>query len=958
MSAWRQWRAPMALVALATLFACLKGRSPTELGANDVRFSLVAQVSGGGSALHVTVNYLDKPDVPVALLDQTLTVAPGTANVPLTIDLTRCLADANHLSAGSTCELVTTVVLLQGGTAVDSVTIGPVVVTPGEVLRDTTSVTAVGHVDVYPPTLSLTIGAIGILKDTVFGANGAPIPNATVTWASADTNVAKVNQNGAVTGIATGTTSVSASANGQKDSAVVTVSSTGGGGLTPNIGAVSFSAPQNGTLPANGYVTISSTDTAVVTGLAATVTYGSGASGWLNANVSDSGVPSIVVKRPRGFRAAIVKQTSSGVSTPGTLDLVPNTTALSPGVYTATVVITGNGAQETSVGVTYTISSNASIVLTPNGLTDTVTAGGAAVTKKVVVTNGGTGTLSGLSDTISYGSTTGWLSVSQTSTTSPDTLSVIANPSSLTAGTYTASVIVRSTTTGVNTNGFTVTLIVNPAAGPVVGFSSDTVTFVQYDNGTTLAAAQVDTVKNIGIGTLGAVSQAPPIGYTPPDTAYMSVSVTGNVVTLQPKTTALSILGYQYLNVPITAVGATNNPASIVVSVGSFVTFQKFALGGEFGCALTTIGTVWCWGDNTYGQLGNGGAVPTGNPYAIVRALLPVTTSDSAIDIVAGSQHVCALMASQTLYCWGDNSSGQLGLGTVSTTPVTRPTLIAGHTYTVIGAGTAHTCAIEGTGGANYLDCWGSNGNGQLGVRAVSPQPSPVNTGVIMQSVSGGSFNTCGLNAGQVYCWGQNTTGQLGIGTVGGNDSTPQLVTLGPVGAGVAASAVSAGVNVACAIDVNANAWCWGDNTFGELGTNSVAYSYSPIQVSSGQYTAISAGLQTVCAVATSGVTDYCWGENQMGQLANGTTTNASAPTAVSFAQGPITTSAQGNFTCFFSGNLALCAGADDKGQLGNYTSNTTANPNPGSLPNQPSSASPSRVVRRPPKLRAARRTQ
>src|SRR5579872_4371836 len=124
----KRWRAPLALIVLAALFACLKGRTPTDAGANDVRFSLSAQVSGG-SVLHVTVVYLDQPAnsealVPVMLLDQRLDVTTGTQSLPLTIDLTRCLADPQHVS-GTTCELEAGVVLEQNGQAVDSVGVGP-----------------------------------------------------------------------------------------------------------------------------------------------------------------------------------------------------------------------------------------------------------------------------------------------------------------------------------------------------------------------------------------------------------------------------------------------------------------------------------------------------------------------------------------------------------------------------------------------------------------------------------------------------------------------------------------------------------------------------------------------------------------------------------------------------------------------------------------------------------------
>ncbi len=196
-------RALAALIVAATAFGCLKGPSPTSIGANDVRFDLSAQVTGG-SSLAITVAYLDQGNTAVQLLQHTVPVSGATQSLPLTIDLTQCLADPIHLSVGSTCELLVTIALSQGGTVVDSTTVGPVVVTPGQVVHATTSVASVGRIDVYPTSLSLTPGAIGILRDTVFGVNGAPIPNASVTWTSADTTIARVNDSGAVTGVAAG----------------------------------------------------------------------------------------------------------------------------------------------------------------------------------------------------------------------------------------------------------------------------------------------------------------------------------------------------------------------------------------------------------------------------------------------------------------------------------------------------------------------------------------------------------------------------------------------------------------------------------------------------------------------------------------------------------------------------------------------------------------------------------
>jgi hypothetical protein len=374
-----RWRTPIALITLALLFACLKGRSPTDATASDVRFDLHAQVSGG-SVLHITVVYLDQATssevtVPVLLLDQRVTVAAGTQSLPLTIDLTRCLADPQHIT-GTTCELLAGVVLEQNGQAVDSVGVGPVIVTPGQTVQASASLVPVGRVVVFPDSASLTIGAITVLGDSVFSPSNVYLPNTSVTWTSADPAIAKVNANGAVTGVAGGTTTVKASAGGQSDSATITVSpiTVGAGTIVINAPVgVSFTAPAGGTLPVNAPLEVTSSDTVVLTGLTSSIAYAAGQpTGWLHANVSDS-VSYFFGQRVSGrgqpvSGSRVRRQTSgSGIVTPAVLDMVPTTTTLPTGSYTATVTVSGTNATSGSVTVTYSISAPTPVLaFTPN----------------------------------------------------------------------------------------------------------------------------------------------------------------------------------------------------------------------------------------------------------------------------------------------------------------------------------------------------------------------------------------------------------------------------------------------------------------------------------------------------------------------------------------------------------------------------------------------------------------
>ena len=854
----QRWRSPIALIVLALLFACLKGRSPTDASASDVRFDLRAQVSGG-SLLHITVVYLDQPAnsetvVPVILLDQRINVAAGTQSLPLTIDLTRCLADPLHLS-GSTCELEAGVVLEQNGQAVDSVGVGPITVTPGQTVNANASLVPVGSVVVFPTSASLTVGAITPLGDSVFSPTGAYLPNTAVTWASADTTVATVNTSGAVTGVGAGTTTVSASAGGQSGFATITVTAvtTGGGGLSINPSEISFSAPAGGTMPVPGYLPVNSTDTSSVGNLASSITYSGATTGWLVANVSDSSFGSRVVKRKPGLHAqSIRRQTSgTGVSTPATLDVHPTTTNLPAGTYSATITVTGSGNASTTVSVTYTIT----------------------------------------------------------------------------------------------------------AVAPVLSFSPNPVSFSQYAYGSARAPEQTAFAENTGNGgTLGALAESGTITYTGPDTGWLSVLGVGpDTVALQPRLNSLSLVT-DTARMRFTATGAANTD-TLVILVSTYVTYTKVVLGASFGCGLTTASTVYCWGGDGEGELGDGGTdLGVTTP---VRANIPYSPSNPVIDIEAGSFHACALQQSGAVYCWGRNDRGQLGV-TVTTTPIATPTLISGHTYQMISLGSLHSCGVEGTPAnrfANYVDCWGDNTDAEFGNNATNT--SPTYAPVMVQynayyTVSAGNLYTCAITAasgGSLYCWGNDAFAQLGNGTTGGNFTGPILVNLavGAPSPPVPVS-VSAGYTTTCATDANGNGYCWGDNTYGQTGNGVSGNTVLSPALIPGSYswTSISVGAYSTCGIASTA--DYCWGNNNYGQLGNGTYGDASSPTAV-IGSGALFTqfvAGQGaQSACYITGAVVYCFGLDNNGQLGIGTTVVTSVANPTAMTAQPAPAGvgPSRVV-------------
>jgi alpha-tubulin suppressor-like RCC1 family protein len=196
------------------------------------------------------------------------------------------------------------------------------------------------------------------------------------------------------------------------------------------------------------------------------------------------------------------------------------------------------------------------------------------------------------------------------------------------------------------------------------------------------------------------------------------------------------------------------------------------------------------------------------------------------VDVQAGSQHTCALAQSGGIVCWGDGSHGQLGNGlmTGSSVPVdTVPSLApsAGS----FAAGAFHTCAVVTQG---YVYCWGDNTSGQLGVTTTSPsEPNPqqvANLSTAHTVVVGDSHSCAVTTGGAVWCWGSNAKGQLGNGP--GTDSSIPLPVVG-LGAGAGVDGIAAGGNTTCVMMTSGRVKCWGEN----LGNGAASPSNVPVDV-------------------------------------------------------------------------------------------------------------------------------
>jgi alpha-tubulin suppressor-like RCC1 family protein len=342
------------------------------------------------------------------------------------------------------------------------------------------------------------------------------------------------------------------------------------------------------------------------------------------------------------------------------------------------------------------------------------------------------------------------------------------------------------------------------------------------------------------------------------------------------------------------------------VTIGISLAFPAADGGYTHTCSHTSAGDAYCWGSNTEGQLGSGSVSP--------NSAVPILVSGGVkfSSLVPGASHSCALTASGVAYCWGRNTEGQAGLGSVSRSTTPAPVL-GGLTFAALTGGFNNTCGMVASGAAF---CWGSNTQGAVGDGTTVKRTSPVAvTGSHnFMSLSARGAHACGLlSSGAAYCWGSNAKGELGDGTAT-DQSTPVLVQ-----GGLSFVEISTGGAHTCARTSGGAVYCWGQNTHGELGDNSFTDKPTPVQVSGGiVFTSVRARGNHTCGLTAAGAA-YCWGENTSGELGDNSTTNRTAPAPVAGGLTFTAVSSGSNFTCGITTVPALyCWGNNSAGQLGN----------------------------------------
>ncbi len=331
---------------------------------------------------------------------------------------------------------------------------------------------------------------------------------------------------------------------------------------------------------------------------------------------------------------------------------------------------------------------------------------------------------------------------------------------------------------------------------------------------------------------------------------------------------------------------------------------------GQYSACALSNGFASCWGDNAQGDLGTGDGVMHAVPT-------PVETSTRFTTLAVGQSHTCSIRAPDaTVVCWGDNTYGQLGVAGASTSSETPVAVTLPGPARWITAGFEHSCAVLYDGS---LWCWGDNAEGQLGLNDAfgspnAPTPTRVGSAVDWVLVSGGQGHTCGIRApGTMWCWGRNTNYELGLGTA----QPVQLRAPTQVGMLTDWTFVNLGQDTSVALRHDGSLWGWGSGSSGQLQAPPGVFQ-APTQVGTDtSWVVVSTNTFSTCGVQSSGAL-YCWGRNAEGQLGTGDTNDRTTPTRTGGDAGFATVSVGRFFSC--AENLALqvlCTGENDGGQLG-----------------------------------------
>lgn len=320
--------------------------------------------------------------------------------------------------------------------------------------------------------------------------------------------------------------------------------------------------------------------------------------------------------------------------------------------------------------------------------------------------------------------------------------------------------------------------------------------------------------------------------------------------------------------------------SSPVQSIARSADWRQVAVGAGFGsAAIKNDGTLWLWGQNGRGQLGDNSSTNKSSPVQIV------TGGTTWKQVAVGTYHAAAVKTDGTLWLWGKGAYGELGNSATTDRSSPVQTTAAGTTWKSVacGGGTndafhAHTAAIKTDG---TLWTWGGNDMGQLGDNSITSRSSPVQTtagGSTWKMVATGDKHTAAIKTdGTLWMCGYNHRGQLGT-----NDTTKRSSPIQTTAGGNNWRTVATASNSVAAIKTDGTLWVWGQNANGQLGDGTVTHRSSPIQTVAGgtMWKQAVVGELSMVALKSDG-TLWSWGRGQAGRLGNNTTTDTSSPVQV-----------------------------------------------------------------------------
>lgn len=398
----------------------------------------------------------------------------------------------------------------------------------------------------------------------------------------------------------------------------------------------------------------------------------------------------------------------------------------------------------------------------------------------------------------------------------------------------------------------------------------------------------------------------------------------------------------------------------VPAQVGADLDWDSISVGIETTCALKLDQSLWCWGYNEFGSVGDGTRTQRYFPVRIPGVWLAVS---------AGRAHTCAVDGDEGLHCWGSGIDGRLGSGATVFSPVPYP-VVGGGAWKLVRAGEKSTCGIRTDGtlwcwGSNedgrlgngfalgsqsvpvqvgteawtaltlthdfacairdtdVMRCWGANASGQHGDRTVVAHatPTPVADDVVSDwtSVDSGTAHVCATHgAGQLACWGSNAMGQLATDLTRPSRPIPTAVEGGPW------ASIGLGTRHICAIDTAGGLWCAGYAAVGALGTGDGS-KHTPTAIE-GSWERPTLGDDATCAFELGTQTLGCWGSNLQNLLGDGTDVPRQTP-AARIPQ-PFTAADLGDHGCALdTASMRWCWGANQFGQLGNSTMNGATTP-------------------------------